>query len=68
MDETAKARAQAIEQTERTIGLLKRAQRANREAVQSLRQLQVNVLGVPVDTIDAQTEGGHGASSQDKAR
>ena len=64
MDPSATARAQADQALNEAATALKRTMRVTREALQQVRQAQVNLVGVPVETT-APGGIGHGHTQQD---
>lgn len=50
---------------ERQVQLEKRRQREGRELLATLRHAQAHLLGIEVETIETQPEGGHSGITQD---
>lgn len=69
MDSNATARAQAADSLDEAAKALKRTIATCRTTLQTVRQVQAQVIGIEVETIQTQPRGGHsGNASEDTLR
>jgi hypothetical protein len=61
------ARAQTADALEQAARTLKRHIRESRELLGVVRRAQVGLIGIEVETVNTQTPGGHGGTSQNTA-